>query len=225
MNELKKGHRSRLKNKYFEKGISSLFDYEILELLLSYSIIRKDCKPLAKQLLEKYKNLSGVLNSDSEEILKIKGLGKETSLFLRFIKDIHKIYIKETKLEKQIYINSSKDLVDYLKLDLQNKQEEIFKVVFLDTQNKFIKEEELFRGTIDKSHIYPREIVKKILDCNAKSVIFVHNHPSGIAKPSTGDIDITKKMKSILENLDINVLDHIIIGKNDYFSFSENKIL
>jgi len=223
--KLKKGHRSRLKKKYFEKGIDILLDYEILELLLSYSIIRKDCKPLAKQLLKKYKKLSNVLNIDTDELLKENGLGKETALFLKFIKDIHKIYLRETKLQKQIYINSSKELFDYLRLDLQNEQEEVFKVVFLNTQNKFIKEEELFRGTIDKNYIYPREIVKKILNYNAKSVIFVHNHPSGIVKPSKADIEITKKMQITLETLDINVLDHIIIGGNDYFSFSENKML
>ena len=102
---------------------------------------------------------------------------------------------------------------------------EIFKVLFLNTQNELLKEEELFFGTIDRSTVYIRELVKKILDYNAKSVILVHNHPAGSLKPSQSDILLTKKIKEVFEGIEIRLLDHIIISEKGYFSFLEGGIL
>ena len=102
---------------------------------------------------------------------------------------------------------------------------EIFKVLFLNTQNELIREEELFQGTLDRSTIYVRELMKKVLKYNAKSVILVHNHPSGSLKPSQSDIILTKKIKEIFENVEIRLLDHIIISEKGYFSFLEGGIL
>ena len=102
---------------------------------------------------------------------------------------------------------------------------EVFKVLFLNTQNELLKEEELFRGTIDRSTVYIRELIKKILEYNAKSVILVHNHPAGSLRPSDSDIRLTKKVKEVFESLEIRLLDHLIISEKGYFSFLEGGIL
>ena len=126
---------------------------------------------------------------------------------------------------EKITISSNLQLLDYLKFSLLNREIEVFKVLFLNTQNELLKEEELFKGTIDRSTVYIRELIKKILNYNAKSVILVHNHPAGSLKPSQSDIALTKKVKEIFEGIEIRLLDHIIISEKGYFSFLEGGIL
>lgn len=126
---------------------------------------------------------------------------------------------------KKITISSNRQLLDYLEFSLLKRDIEIFKVLFLNTQNELMKEEELFQGTLDRSTIYIRELIKKVFEYNAKSIILVHNHPSGSLKPSQSDIILTKRIKEILENIEIRLLDHIIISEQGYFSFLEGGIL
>ena len=126
---------------------------------------------------------------------------------------------------EKITISSNIQLLDYLKFSLLNREIEVFKVLFLNTQNELLKEEELFKGTIDRSTVYIRELIKKILNYNAKSVILVHNHPAGSLKPSQADIALTRKIKEIFEGIEIRLLDHIIISEKGYFSFLEGGIL
>ncbi|MGM0508488.1 MAG: RadC family protein [Fusobacteriota bacterium] len=219
------GHRQRLRNRYKKKGIDSLLDYEILELLLTYAIPRKDCKIMAKKMLEKHGNLSTTLKASKKSLLNIKGIGESTYIFLKFIKDIQKIYLKETKIDNEYFINSTVDLVNYLKIDMDTLNKEVFRILLLNNQNKFLKDKELFEGTLDKSHIYPREIIEIIFNYDAKKVIFVHNHPSGKVNPSKADKEITRKMNNVLGALDIKLLDHLIIGKDGYYSFLENRLI
>ena len=122
-------------------------------------------------------------------------------------------------------MSSNIKLLNYLKFSLLNRNVEVFKVLFLNTQNELLKEEELFYGTIDKSTVYIRELVKKILEYNAKAVILVHNHPSGSLRPSESDILLTRKVKEVFESLEIRLLDHLIISEKGYFSFLEGGIL
>ena len=122
-------------------------------------------------------------------------------------------------------MSSNIKLLNYLKFSLLNRDVEVFKVLFLNTQNELLKEEELFYGTIDKSTVYIRELVKKILEYNAKAVILVHNHPSGSLRPSESDILLTRKVKEVFESLEIRLLDHLIISEKGYFSFLEGGIL
>ena len=126
---------------------------------------------------------------------------------------------------EKITISSNVQLLDYLKFSLLNREIEVFKVLFLNTQNELLKEEELFKGTIDRSTVYIRELIKKILNYNAKSVILVHNHPAGSLRPSQADIALTRKVKEIFEGIEIRLLDHIIISEKGYFSFLEGGIL
>ncbi len=219
------GHRGRLRNRFLMSGLSGFQDYEILELLLTYVIVRKDCKVMAKELLEKYGDLYTLLKQSPEELEKNKYITERTSIFFKMLFSIieRQLYLKIHN--EKITISSNVQLLDYLKFSLLNREIEVFKVLFLNTQNELLKEEELFKGTIDRSTVYIRELIKKILNYNAKSVILVHNHPAGSLKPSQADIALTRKIKEIFEGIEIRLLDHIIISEKGYFSFLEGGIL
>ena len=194
--EQEKGHRERLRQRFLSTGTKGFLDYELLELLLTYTVIRKNCRGIAKNLLKKYGDLYTILQQSEEELQKNKYMTERTVVFL-----------------------------NYLKCSLLKRDIEVFKVLFLNTQNELMKEEELFYGTIDRSTIYIRELIKKILEYNAKSVILVHNHPAGSLKPSDSDILLTKKVKEVFESMEIRLLDHLIISEQGYFSFLEGGIL
>lgn len=219
------GHRERLRKRFLMSGISGFHDYEVLELLLSYVIIQKDCKQIAKQLLEKYNDLYTLLKQDNEELKKNMYITDRVVVFFKLIFSIIENQLYKKTLIEKISISSNIQLLNYLKVSMLKRDVEIFKVIFLNGQNEILKEEELFQGTIDKSMVYIRELVKKILEYNAKSIIIVHNHPAGSLKPSQSDILLTQKIKEAFEYLEIRLLDHLIISEKGYFSFLENGIL
>jgi len=162
---------------------------------------------------------------DEDELRENKYITERIAIFFKVLFSIieKQLYLKIHN--EKITISSNVQLLDYLKFSLLNREIEVFKVLFLNTQNELLKEEELFKGTIDRSTVYIRELIKKILNYNAKSVILVHNHPAGSLKPSQSDIILTKKIKEIFEGIEIRLLDHIIISEKGYFSFLEGGIL
>ncbi len=218
------GHRSRLKKRFEESGINGMLDYEVIELLLCYVIPRKDCKKNAKELIEKFGSVASILDAEIEELKSVSGVGENAALFFKFVKEINLLYLKE-RAEKSEQINGTLELVNYLKASLAGESIEIFQIVYLDTQNKIIAQERIFEGTVDKSHIYMRNLIERILKNRAKSVIFCHNHPSGSLKPSSQDIAFTSKAKNFLKEIEVNLLDHIIVSGRGYFSFLENEFL
>ncbi|MGB6127576.1 MAG: DNA repair protein RadC [Psychrilyobacter sp.] len=220
------GHRDRIKSKILKNGLDGFLDYEILEALLFYTIPMKDTKEVAKGLLKKFKTLEKTLSAPKDEILslKIKGITENTCIYFKLLHDLNKKMYKE-KFSEQIVLNSVEAVYDYLKSSIGLLEKEVFKIIFLSADNKYLGDEIIFLGTIDRSQIYPREIVKQVLKYNAKSVIFSHNHPSGNPKPSRADLEMTKKLKEILEPLEVKVLDHIIITPEKYYSFLEEGII
>lgn len=255
----KDGHRERLREKYFNEGMKGFYHpYEQLEFLLSFLIIRKDVKELSKELLEKYKTIENVLKAPPKELAKFSGMGEKTPLVLNFISDLHKeIYKKGFKSEK-ISMKKIEDVVAYLRNQIGHEDRENFLVMYLDSANSLIdckelKSETLFQGTLDRSVIYPREVVGKILNQHeewngiiekeknkkqpnieilenavskkAKSVIITHNHPSGNSTPSKSDLELTEKIKETLNLIDIRLIDHIIVTRESYFSFLEEGLL
>ena len=219
------GHRERLRKRFLMSGISGFHDYEVLELLLSYVIVRRDCKKIAKDLLNKYGDLYSLLKQSKDELETNSFITERISIFLKVLFSMLEDQLYRKIHNERIVISSNVQLLDYLEFSLLKRDIEIFKVLFLNTQNELIREEELFQGTLDRSTIYVRELMKKVLKYNAKSVILVHNHPSGSLKPSQSDIILTKKIKEIFENVEIRLLDHIIISEKGYFSFLEGGIL
>lgn len=219
------GHRERLRKRFLMSGIAGFHDYEILELLLTYVVVRKDCKGIAKELLRKYGDLYTLLKQPEDELKKNSFVTDRTVVFFKVIFQILEKELYKKIHNEKITISSNVQLLNYLEYSLLKRDIEVFKVLFLNTQNELLKEEELFKGTLDRSTVYIRELVKKILDYNAKSVIIVHNHPSGSLKPSQSDITLTQKLKDTFERIEIRLLDHLIISEKGYFSFLEGGLL
>ncbi len=217
------GHRKRLKEKLIRSNIGSLADYEILEILLFYSIPRKDVKPLAKSLLKKYHNIGTIVTIPTNE-LKENGITESTITLFRLIKEINSSINKEQLLDKPI-INSWKILIDYIRSNIGYDKTECLHIMYLNHKNILIADETEKHGTINSVSIYPREILKKIILYNASSIVVVHNHPSGITEPSQADITLTKQLEKALEPLKISLIDHIIISSNSYFSFKKHGII
>mgnify|MGYP002638160785 FL=1 len=226
LKNLGEGHRERLRKRYIKSGLEGFNDYEILELLLTYSIARKDVKPIAKELIEKFGTIDEIAKSDIKSLLEVDGIGEGSAVFLKLIGDVALTLYREKIEDKDILTIKSKNiLLSYLRGEIGYSTREEFKILFLDTSNKLIASETLFSGTIDKSAIYPREIVERVIKNRAKSVIFAHNHPSGSISPSKKDIELTQYMYDSLKLLEIRLLDHIIVTKNSYFSFLEEGLI
>jgi DNA repair protein RadC len=214
------GHRKRLRERFNQSGLSAFLDYEVVELLLTLGTARKDCKPQAKEAIRRFKTLRGVLEASPEELRKIKGITAHNIFVIKFMQEIAREFLKGQVLDKP-YCRSSGEVFDYLYHSMRDLKKEIFKVMFLDSQNRVVEIEDLFEGTLNASAIYPREIVQGAVKHHAAALIFVHNHPAGNPRPSDNDKQITQDLVFAGNIMQINVLDHIVIGENRYFSFAD----
>ena len=225
------GHRERVRKRFLENGFNGLEDYEILELLLFYVIPRKDTKAIAKELIKKFKNLANVLKADTLELKTIDGLGASSITFLKMMGALpEKIYKDELKNQKLIKddknkISDKEVLLSFLRNKIGYEDVEKFYVIYLSSSNEVLAFEESSSGTLDRSSIYPREIYKRVIMENAKSIIIAHNHPSGNTCPSKCDIDITNEIAKGLKNFGALLLEHIIITRDSYFSFLEEGLI
>lgn len=226
-----KGHRERVRKKFLENGFNGLEDYEVLELLLFYVIPRKDTKAIAKELIKRFKTLANVLKADTLELKTVNGLGDVAITFLKMIGDLPaRIYKDELKNQKLIKddknkITDKEVLLSFLRNKIGYEDVEKFYVIYLSSSNEVIAFEESSSGTLDRSSIYPREIYKRVIMENAKSIIIAHNHPSGNTCPSKCDIDITNEIAKGLKNFGALLLEHIIITRDSYFSFLEEGLI
>jgi len=221
-NDYLKGHRQRLRDKFMNHSPSNLNDYEILEMLLFYIYPRIDVKIKAKEIMHKFNNFKNLLhNVDNDPNIDIN------HRLLCLLKLFKEIYVRSSKdvMQEAPVINNWKTLEDYCQSSIGNSKTEIFKILYLDSKNKLIKDETQDNGTIDQIAIYTREVVKKSLYYHAYSIILVHNHPSGNCKPSQADINITNKIKSALQYVDIKLLDHLIVTHNKCYSFHEHGLI
>ena len=219
-----KDHRKRLKKKFSESGVSAFHDYEALELLLSYAIPRKDVKSLAKELLNTFGSLKGVIDAEKDSLAKVKGIGLHTAILIKLIKEMGILYLKEKAREKP-QITCTSELVDYCKTYMGGLKDERFCVIYLDAQNRLTDIETIQEGIVNQAVVYPRKVLENALKQKASAVILVHNHPSGQAKPSDADIRLTKTIQETARILDIIVHDHLIIGENKFFSFREEGLI
>lgn len=218
------GHRSRIKEKYKKTGLSGCPDYEILELALSYAIPRKNTKQIAKELVDRFKTFNGVLDADCKELQCVYGLSKHSALFLKLLKDIS-IFYMEKGLHNRDLLTSPQLVYDYLKASLKGLADEEFRMLFLDNRNQLLATEAIQNGTVNQAIVFPRTVVERALYHHAAGVIISHNHPARSLEPSREDMDITKAIKAALRTVEIALLDHIIIGGNEYFSFKESSIV
>jgi len=218
------GHRQRLREKFLNSGLDGFHDYEIIELLLTLGTPRTDCKQPAKDALKKWGSLKAVLEAPPKELKKIKGIGDHNVFGLKLTQDVARRYLADRIVDMD-YIQSSEDVLDYLRHNLRDKSQELFMVIYLNGRNQILKMETLFEGTLNTSAVYPREVVKKALENDASALVLVHNHPSGNPSPSKDDLTITKKLKESARTIDIYIHDHLIIAGNDVYSFSDHGLI
>ena len=214
------GHYSRLRQRFLSAGIDGFLDYEVVELLLKLADNRRDQKITAKLLLNTFKSLRGVLEANPEQLKNIKGIGDANIFGLKLVQSVARRYLKEQIIGEN-YIQSSENVLDYLRHNLRDRGREVFLVVLLNGRNQVLDIVELFEGTLTTSAVYPREVIKLILEKDAAAVIFVHNHPSGNPNPSKDDQNLTQKLKAACSTIDVQLHDHLIIAGNDYTSMAD----
>ena len=221
LQSLQQGHRARLREKFLA---GQLAEYEILELLLTYAIPRRDVRALSRQLYKKYGNIHKLISSPTEDLIKNQGIKENVATFFKLIHKITELEYKNVLDNGPIFHNYEK-LENYCKVLLGSKTIEEFHVIYLDGQYKLIMDELHSAGTIDWAAVYIREIVKKALELNARSIVLVHNHPSAYTSFSSQDIQITKDLENALEKLDIKLYDHLLVSGDVIYSARNMNLL
>ena len=225
--DFREGHRERLREKVLAMSLpvgNEVKDYEILEFLLAIIIPRKDVKDLAKTLIKKFDDLAGVLNADTADLMEIKGIKENTAAAIKTV-NMCMQRASRNRVSKAPVIGNSFDLLNYCRLNLGYEKIEKASVIYLGPGNRFLCDEVINKGTLDGVFFYPQEIVRKAIKINALHVILIHNHPSGCAKPSVSDVDLTDNLEGMLLNAGITLYDHVIISSKDYFSFRSEGLL
>jgi len=222
------GHRNRLRERLKKAGLASFQDYEAVELLLTLAIPRKDVKIPAKEAIKRFGSFRGVLDAPVEELRKIPGIGEVAPLAIRFIREAATLYLQprsQTDLTLQrtepekISLEDPRILFNYCKAALGAHADEVFKVIYLDSHFQVIDLETLTEGTIDRATVYPRKVMESALKRKASILVFAHNHPDGNVSPSDHDKTVTRAILLAAKTLNITVYDHLIVSKDEAFSF------
>lgn len=220
------GHRQRLRQRFLVGFGRDMADYELLELLLTFAIPRKDVKPLAKKLITQFGNFANVIAAPEYKLRGIDGI-KDNSLTL--LKLIHassqRLCWQNLESDDLPVLFNIDTLIDYCRSTIAYSEVEELYILYLDVKLKIVDKELFQKGSLSSVCSSPREIVKSSIDKNASGIIMVHNHPSGSAKPSSNDIELTKKVEQACSLMGIKLHEHIIITKSDYFSFLEHKLI
>ena len=201
----------RPRERLLEHGANELSDSELLAIFLRTGVKGKSAVDLARELITDFGGLRQILSADLETFCQAKGLGVAKFTQLQACLEMSRRYLRET-IEREGPLTNPEDAKQFLLMRMRDYKKEVFACLFLDTKNHVIKYEELFAGTLNSAEVHPREVVKQALKHNANAVILAHNHPSGVSKPSSADIEITHTLRDALLLVDIKVLDHFIIG-------------
>jgi len=219
------GHRARLREKFFSRGLEALNDDEVLELLLTLGTPRRDCKETARDLLKTFGSLPGVLEAEPDRLRQVRGVGPSNSFAIHFIQAVSRRYLKK-RSRARTFLRSSGAVADYLIHTMCGLKKEICQVVFLDAAHSVIEVTTLSEGTLTSNTVYPRELIKLALDCHAAALVIAHNHPSGNLTPSGEDLNLTRHLFKACRLVNINLLDHLIVGADaDYFSFADQGLM
>jgi DNA repair protein RadC len=216
---------ARPREKLLARGPGALGDAELLALLLRTGLAGKSVLHMAQELLDTFGGISGLLNTSLEELKAVKGLGGNAKRAeLSAVLELARRAMAEQLKAREVFATPGA-VMHYLQLRLSAKGHEVFAVLFLDTQNRLIELEELFRGTLTQTSVYPREVVLRALHHEAASVVLAHNHPSGSPEPSRADEALTQTLKAALALVDVRVLDHIIVAPGKALSMAERGLL
>lgn len=214
-----------MKERFIKDGnLDNFQPHEVLELALFYAIPQKNVNDLGHILLNQYGSITNVLQAPYEELLKIKGIGDHAATFLKLVLALHRRLNLESGAEKE-YLNSTEDMVHFAKNLFTGQKKEAFYMIHLNQQNQLNFVSLINEGTITEVSVYLRNVVEEVIRHDAVHVILTHNHPSQNTKPSNADISLTRKIQQVLAPLSIQVLDHIIVAGDQYFSFAEKNLL
>jgi DNA repair protein RadC len=218
------GHRQRLRDRFLAGGDNGLPDYELLELLLFFSISRIDTKPLAKQLLGRFGSLAGVVNASAEQLAEFERVDHFTITMFKALRIFAARVVLEDLTDRPVLDNWDK-LVAYLRAAMAHRMIEQFRLLFLDRRNVLIADEVQHEGSIDHTPVYPREVVKRALALDASALVMVHNHPSNHPQPSKPDIEMTRQVRDALDRVGVVLHDHLIISRRGHTSFRQLGLL
>ncbi len=211
-------HRARLRARFLAAGGDALPDYELIELVLFAAIPRQDTKPLAKALVDRFGSFAAVVRASPEALLSVKGIGESAAVALKAV-EAAALRLARDELKSRPVLGSWQGVLDYLHMRMGHGAVEQLRVLFLDSKNALIADEEQQRGTVNHTAVYPREVVKRALELGATAVILVHNHPSGDPTPSKADIEMTRQVRDAAERLGVALHDHIIVARGKHASF------
>lgn len=214
----------RPRERLLEAGAQALSDTELVALMLGTGCRGVNVLDLAHSLIERFGGLPGLLAAPKAEVLATPGMGPARYALLHAGLELARRSVA-ADLRRRDALSSPEQVGHYLALTLQHSPREVFAVLFLDARNRLLAVEEMFRGTLSQTAVYPREVVRRALERNAAAVILAHNHPSGLAEPSQADRHLTDALRRALQCLDIPVLDHLIVAGGRRYSFAENGLL
>ena len=218
------GHRERLRQRFRQKGAETLPDYELLELILFRAIPRRDTKPLAKAIITKFGGFAEAINASEERLSEVPGLGVSAITEIRLVRAAA-VRLMQGEVMKRPLLSSWDKVVGYCRAAMGFQMHEEFRILFLDKRNRLLADEVQGRGTVDHTPVYVREVVKRALELSASAIILVHNHPSGDPTPSRADIEMTKEIMAAAEPLDIDVHDHLIVGRDGHVSLRSSGLV
>jgi DNA repair protein RadC len=210
-------HRSRLRARFLEAGGEALPDYELLELLLFAAIPRRDTKPIAKALIARFGSYPAVLRARPDTLMEVDGVGESAAVAIKAV-EAAALRLARKDMKERPVLGSWTGVIDYLRMKMAHSDIEQLRVLFLDSKNGVIEDEELQRGTVNHTAVYPREILKRALEHGATALILVHNHPSGDPTPSRADIEMTRQVRDAAEKLGVALHDHVIVARNKHAS-------
>jgi len=215
---------ARPREKLLAHGPAALADAELVALLLRTGSRGVSVLQLAQALLDGHGGLAGLLHAQQDSLVRIKGLGPAKRAELAAVLELARRALQR-ELEERPLFDAPERVRDYLRLQLGEREHEVFAVLFLDAQHRLIRFDEMFRGTLTQTSVYPREVARRALDLNAAAVVLAHNHPSGAAEPSRADEFLTQALKAALQLVDVRVLDHLVVGRAQVVSFAERGLL
>jgi DNA repair protein RadC len=219
------GHRERLRDRFLDGGPDAVAEYELLELILFRAIPRRDVKPLAKELIEKFGSFAEVISAPRPRLGEIDGLSEAAITEIKIVQAAANRLARGEVMKKKTALSSWSAVLDYCRTAMAFDDKERFRILFLDKRNQVIADEVQQTGTVDHTPVYPREVIKRALELSATALILVHNHPSGDPTPSRADIQMTQAIVEIAKPLGIAVHDHIIVGKEGHASLKELKLI
>jgi DNA repair protein RadC len=218
------GHRERLRARFRDAGSDAVADYELLELILFRALPRRDVKPIAKALLDRFGSFAEVIAAPRTLLSEVAGMGEAAIIDFKIVQAAA-ARLARGEVKRRPLLSSWSAVIDYCRTEMAFATQEQFRILFLDKRNQLIVDETLGIGTVDHTPVYPREVVKRALELSATAVILVHNHPSGDPTPSQADIVMTKAIIAVAAPLGIAVHDHIIVGKDGHVSLRGLKLI